>query len=152
MFGTGAGAAWLWQGGSREALTPATVHEMSGFLSTAYPRLRVLGGTRFNTAQEPQPEWAEFGAYCFMLPRSAVVPAPPLAQVCTAIFAKLRPQPFRLHVLSWLEFVLSDTCCARLQGLLSQAVDPVPDSTASASLTAVQAGVARSCNLHPAVL
>ena len=73
MFCIGAGAAWLWQGGPREALTPATVQEMSGFLSTAHPRLRVLGGTRFNTIQEPQPEWAEFGSYCFMLPRSALI-------------------------------------------------------------------------------
>lgn len=73
VFCTGAGAAWLWQGGPTEALTPATVQEMSGFLSAAHPRLRVLGGTRFNTVQEPQPEWADFGSYCFMLPRSAVM-------------------------------------------------------------------------------
>ena len=46
---------------------------MSGFLSTAHPRLRVLGGTRFITVQEPQPEWADFGSYCFMLPRSALI-------------------------------------------------------------------------------
>lgn len=91
MFGTGAGAAWLWQGGPGEALTPASVREMSGFLSTAYPRLRVLGGTRFNTAQEPQPEWADFGAYCFMLPRSALLPAPPPVQVWLAISASSKP-------------------------------------------------------------
>ena len=69
----GAGAAWLWQGAPGEALAPATVQEMSGFLSTAHPRLRVLGGTRFNTIQEPQPEWADFGSYCFMLPRSVLM-------------------------------------------------------------------------------
>lgn len=69
MVCTGAGAAWLWQGKAGQALTPSIVQEMSGFLSSAHPRLRVLGGTRFNTAQESQPEWADFGSYCFMLPR-----------------------------------------------------------------------------------
>ena len=66
---SGAGAAWLWQGKAGHPLNPGTVKEMSSFLSPIHPRLRVLGGTRFNTSQLPHAEWAEFGSYCFMLPR-----------------------------------------------------------------------------------
>ncbi|DBA90082.1 TPA: hypothetical protein ACH3X1_003401 [Trebouxia sp. C0004] len=65
----GAGAAWLWHGRSGQPLSSETVQEMSSFLSPDHPRLRVLGGTRFNTSQPPHPEWADFGSYCFMLPR-----------------------------------------------------------------------------------
>lgn len=67
--GAGLGAAWLWQGAAGEPLSPQAVQEMANFLSTAHPRLRVLGGSRFNTSQTPATEWAEFGSYCFMLPR-----------------------------------------------------------------------------------
>lgn len=68
----GLGAAWLWQGRAGQPLSPETVLEMSNFLSPAQPRLRALGGSRFNTSQTPAPEWAEFGSYCFMLPRCSL--------------------------------------------------------------------------------
>ena len=41
---------------------------MQRFLSPACPRVRVIGGTRFNPDQQPAPEWAAFGSYCFALP------------------------------------------------------------------------------------
>lgn len=69
----GAGAAWLWRGSPGQALDEAAVHDMQRFLaaSAANPRVRAFGGARFNAAQVPAPEWAEFGSYCFMIPRWA---------------------------------------------------------------------------------
>lgn len=70
----GAGAAWLWRGAPGEALGDAVVQGMQRFLGAAgpaAPRVRAFGGARFNAAQQPAPEWAEFGSYCFLIPRCA---------------------------------------------------------------------------------
>eukprot|EP00887_Chlorella_sp_A99_P005642 scaffold1.g5642.t1 len=65
----GAGAAWLWRGEPGEALGEAVTEDMRRFLSAASPRLRAFGGARFDPGQIPAPEWAEFGSYCFFIPR-----------------------------------------------------------------------------------
>ena len=48
---------------------------MEAFLSSAAPRVRVLGGTRFDGAGAHAPEWAAFGSYCFLLPRLELLEA-----------------------------------------------------------------------------
>jgi hypothetical protein len=67
----GAGAAWLWRGRPGEALGEGVMRDMQRFLAgaAAAPRIRAFGGARFNTGQLPAAEWAEFGSYCFMIPR-----------------------------------------------------------------------------------
>lgn len=65
----GAGAAWLWQGRPGEPLGEAAMRDMQRFLSAASPRVRAFGGARFDATQQPAAEWAEFGSYCFLIPR-----------------------------------------------------------------------------------
>ena len=68
----GAGAAWLWRGSPGEPLDERVVRDMQRFLGASgpgAPRVRAFGGARFNTAQQPGEEWAEFGSYCFLIPR-----------------------------------------------------------------------------------
>ncbi len=68
----GAGAAWLWRGSPGEPLGEEVVRDMQRFLGASGPgaqRVRAFGGARFNTAQQPDEEWAEFGSYCFLIPR-----------------------------------------------------------------------------------
>lgn len=42
---------------------------MRRFLSVDEPRIRVVGGSRFNCDQAADPEWASFGAFSFVLPQ-----------------------------------------------------------------------------------
>lgn len=68
----GAGAAWLWRGSPGEPLGEEVMRDMQRFLGASGPgalRVRAFGGARFNTAQQPGEEWAEFGSYCFLIPR-----------------------------------------------------------------------------------
>ncbi len=51
------------------------LRRMEAFLSSAAPRVRVLGGTRFDGAGAHAPEWAAFGSYCFLLPRLELLEA-----------------------------------------------------------------------------
>ena len=67
----GAGAAWLWRGAPGEPLDDDAVRDMQRFLGAGATRVRAFGGARFNAAQAPAPEWAEFGSYCFLIPRCA---------------------------------------------------------------------------------
>lgn len=71
----GCGAAWLWRGAPGQALDEAVVRNMQRFLaaSAANLRVRAFGGARFNAAQAPAAEWAEFGSYCFLIPRCECV-------------------------------------------------------------------------------
>ena len=46
---------------------------IQAFLSVDSPRVRVLGGARFDPLGSPSKEWQEFGAYFFMLPRYALL-------------------------------------------------------------------------------
>ena len=39
------------------------------FLCPSQPRVRVLGGTRFDPLQTPAAEWEQFGSFCFLLPQ-----------------------------------------------------------------------------------
>ena len=48
---------------------------MAAFLSLSHPRVRALGGTRFNEASQPSPEWSSFGSFCFMIPRLELLEA-----------------------------------------------------------------------------
>lgn len=48
---------------------------METFLSAANPRVRALGGTRFDGASQPAPEWQAFGSFCFMIPRLELLEA-----------------------------------------------------------------------------
>ncbi|KAK9806829.1 hypothetical protein WJX72_004058 [[Myrmecia] bisecta] len=65
----GAGAAWRWQGAAGQAISEGVVQDVQRFLSPSAPRVRALGGMRFNAEQSPSPEWREFGSYCLMIPR-----------------------------------------------------------------------------------
>jgi isochorismate synthase/2-succinyl-5-enolpyruvyl-6-hydroxy-3-cyclohexene-1-carboxylate synthase/2-succinyl-6-hydroxy-2,4-cyclohexadiene-1-carboxylate synthase/O-succinylbenzoate synthase len=65
----GAGAAWLWRGAPGAPLDAAALASMRRFLAAGPPRARVFGGARFDAAGAPAPEWAEYGAYYFVLPR-----------------------------------------------------------------------------------
>ncbi|MEW5311204.1 MAG: hypothetical protein WDW38_002939 [Sanguina aurantia] len=65
----GAGSAWLWRGDPRDGgFGDVVVQQMQRFLSPDEPRIRVLGGTRFNPQVASSAEWAAFGSYCFTLP------------------------------------------------------------------------------------
>ena len=48
------------------------MQDIQSFLNPASPRLRALGGGRFDQHQAPSPEWAAFGSFLFMLPRCGV--------------------------------------------------------------------------------
>ncbi|KAK9841086.1 hypothetical protein WJX84_008308 [Apatococcus fuscideae] len=71
----GAGAAWLWQGQPGQAVDEALMQDIQSFLNPASPRLRALGGGRFDQQQVPSPEWADFGSFIFMLPRLELMEA-----------------------------------------------------------------------------
>jgi menaquinone-specific isochorismate synthase len=42
---------------------------LSSLLASGDPQLRYYGGLRFDPIREPDPEWAGFGAYSFVMPR-----------------------------------------------------------------------------------
>lgn len=67
----GAGAAWLWAGGPGAALDADVMRRMQRLLMPGCGRLRVFGGSRFDTQPAPAPEWEAFGSHYFMLPRWA---------------------------------------------------------------------------------
>jgi hypothetical protein len=71
MMRTGVGTAWRWQGQGQAGggLDEEAVQEIQSFLSEDSPRVRALGGARFDSQGQPSDEWQEFGSYCFMLPR-----------------------------------------------------------------------------------
>lgn len=71
----GAGAAWLWRGAPGEPLSAGVTADVQRFLSPASPRLRAFGGARFDPGAAPAPEWAEFGSYCFLIPRLELLEA-----------------------------------------------------------------------------
>ncbi len=48
---------------------------IQAFLSEGAPRVRALGGSRFDPAGAPAPEWAPFGAFCLLLPRLELLEA-----------------------------------------------------------------------------
>ena len=66
---TGVGAAWTWQGQAGQPLDESAVASIQAFLSADKPRIRAVGGARFDSSREPSQEWQEFGSYLFMLPR-----------------------------------------------------------------------------------
>ena len=63
------------QGAEGAPLDGVALRRMEAFLSAAAPRVRVLGGTRFDGAGAPASEWAAFGSYCFLLPRLELLEA-----------------------------------------------------------------------------
>ncbi len=63
------------QGAPGEPLSAEGLAAMEAFLSAASPRVRLLGGTRFDGCTAPSPEWAAFGSYCFLLPRLELLEA-----------------------------------------------------------------------------
>lgn len=65
----GYAAAWLWQGEPGQPCDEATMAGMQRFLAPSAPRVRVLGGMRFNAQQRGAPEWEPYGSYCFLLPQ-----------------------------------------------------------------------------------
>jgi hypothetical protein len=65
----GLGAAWLWRGAPGAAFGERQLTGLQRMLSEAQPRIRVLGGTRFDAQLAPAPEWEPFGAFCFLLPQ-----------------------------------------------------------------------------------
>lgn len=79
----GLGAAWAWGGAAAPAtgdvntsdpsatgaVDAAALAGMQRLLSAEQPRIRVIGGARFNGSQAAAPEWAPFGRYAFVLPQ-----------------------------------------------------------------------------------
>ena len=65
----------LTQGAPGQALSGRDMQSMEAFLSSANPRVRAMGGTRFDGASEPSPEWRPFGSFCFMIPRLELLEA-----------------------------------------------------------------------------
>lgn len=66
-------------------LDGAALRGMEAFLSAAAPRVRVLGGTRFDAAAAAAPEWAAFGSYCFLLPRLELLEASGCCLLCCTL-------------------------------------------------------------------
>ncbi|GLC45490.1 hypothetical protein PLESTM_001741500 [Pleodorina starrii] len=64
----GAGAAWRWWGPGGGGFDSRVVSALQRFLSPDQPRVRILGGVRFDPRRAPDPEWAPFGSHCFVLP------------------------------------------------------------------------------------
>ncbi|GIL50277.1 hypothetical protein Vafri_6487 [Volvox africanus] len=64
----GAGAAWRWWGPGGGGFDSQVVSALQRFLSPDQPRIRILGGVRFDPRRIPGPEWASFGSHCFVLP------------------------------------------------------------------------------------
>ncbi|KXZ52491.1 hypothetical protein GPECTOR_9g535 [Gonium pectorale] len=64
----GAGAAWRWWGPGGEGFDSRVVAALQRFLSPDQPRVRIMGGVRFDPRRAPGPEWAPFGSHCFVLP------------------------------------------------------------------------------------
>ncbi|GFR45865.1 hypothetical protein Agub_g7316 [Astrephomene gubernaculifera] len=64
----GAGAAWRWWGPGSGGFGSGVVSALQRFLSPDQPRVRILGGVRFDLRRQPDPEWAPFGSHCFVLP------------------------------------------------------------------------------------
>jgi hypothetical protein len=79
------------QGPAGQPLGSGALASMGSFLSEGAPRVRVLGGARFDGREgTPSPEWAPFGAYCFLLPRLELLEAAGCALLsCTLAW---RPQ------------------------------------------------------------
>jgi len=69
MLRTGVGVAWQWQGQAGGGLDEKAVQGIQAFLSQDSPRVRALGGARFDSQGRPSQEWQDFGSYLFMLPR-----------------------------------------------------------------------------------
>lgn len=79
----GLGACRLWRGeeviterggeeatpGTSNSLSSAEFAEIERWLGDGSADVRVIGGMRFDAAMPPEPEWAEFGRFCFILPR-----------------------------------------------------------------------------------
>ena len=65
----GLGAAWLWRGPDGAPFGADQLAGVQRMLSEAQPRVRVLGGARFDARQAPAPEWRPFGSFCFLLPQ-----------------------------------------------------------------------------------
>lgn len=70
------------------ALCCRVMSRMQRLLMPGCGRLRAFGGSRFNTAQAPVLEWAAFGSYYFLLPRSVLFLA---AACCTIAARRLNP-------------------------------------------------------------
>jgi hypothetical protein len=63
------------QGAPGQALTAEDMQCIEAFLSAANARVRALGGTRFNGASQPSPEWQPFGSFYFVIPRLEMLEA-----------------------------------------------------------------------------
>lgn len=84
-------SAFACQGTAGQPLGSGALGSMAPFLSEAAPRVRVLGGARFDGREAaPSHEWAPFGSYCFLLPRLELLEAAGCALLaCTLAW---RPQ------------------------------------------------------------
>lgn len=67
--GAGWGCAWRWQGAPGRPVDGSSMRSIQAFLSPEAPRIRALGGSRFDDSRLPSQEWQDFGSYYFMLPR-----------------------------------------------------------------------------------
>eukprot|EP00873_Tetraselmis_striata_P011091 jgi/Tetstr1/431355/TSEL_021046.t1 len=65
----GIGAAAAWVGAPGEPLDERVVLDMARFLSASSPRIRVMGGARFDARQTPDADWAPFGSFYFTIPQ-----------------------------------------------------------------------------------
>ena len=65
----GVGAAWRWQGQDGQPLDARAVNSMQTFFSESQPRIRALGGARFQPDVPASQGWQSFGSYMFIIPR-----------------------------------------------------------------------------------
>lgn len=84
----GIGAAAAWVGAPGEPLDERVVLDMARFLSASSPRIRVMGGARFDARQTPDADWAPFGSFYFTIPQCAPLPPPPLRSLRLAWYGE----------------------------------------------------------------
>jgi hypothetical protein len=49
---------------------------MGRFLGASSPRIRVIGGSRFDQVRAPDEAWAQFGSFYFAIPQCVPLPSP----------------------------------------------------------------------------
>jgi len=82
------GAAW----------TQAVVRSIQAFLSAGAPRVRALGGARFDPAAAPAAEWAPFGSFCLLLPRLELLEAATCSLLACTLAWRPKPEMHPQHV------------------------------------------------------
>jgi hypothetical protein len=76
----------------------AVVRSIQAFLSAGAPRVRALGGARFDPAAAPAAEWAPFGSFCLLLPRLELLEAATCSLLACTLAWRPKPDKVPQHV------------------------------------------------------